>query len=135
MVNHDSSDLHKGIHDFYPCRPVDFVIMDGLQGIQNGPTPCYEVSGTSDIKQDQMNIRLILAGRDAVAVDTIEALLMNWDPLSVGHLCYLNQSGGIPPEFSALRRLGFDLVFQLKRNRHASLDTDLSQSDRAFSGL
>jgi uncharacterized protein (DUF362 family) len=92
MVNHDSLDLHKWIHDFYLCRPVDFVIMDGLQGIQNGPTPCYEVSGTSDIKQDQMNMRLILAGKDAVAVDAIEALLMNWDPLSVSYLRYLNKS-------------------------------------------
>jgi hypothetical protein len=81
------------IHDFYKCRPVDFVIMDGLQGIQNGPTPCYEVSRTTRLSKDQMNMRLILAGRDAVAVDTVESLIMNWDPQSVKYLVFLNQSG------------------------------------------
>jgi len=40
-----------------------------------------------------MNMRLILAGRDAVAVDTIEALIMGWDPMSVKHLRYLNHDG------------------------------------------
>ncbi len=94
MVVHDSvsGDLHKWIHDFFACRPVDFVIMDGLQGIQNGPTPSYDKSKTSDISQDQKNMRLIVAGRDAVAVDTIESLIMCWDPESVGYLKYLDAS-------------------------------------------
>ncbi len=106
MVNHDSLDLHKWIHDFYLCRPVDFVIMDGLQGVQNGPTPCYEVSRTSDIKQDQMNMRLIIAGKDAIAVDTIESLLMSWDPLSVGYLSYLNKSGAGNLDTAAIEVVG-----------------------------
>ena len=38
-------------------------------------------------------MRLILAGRDAVAVDTVEALIMNWDPQSVKYLVFLNKSG------------------------------------------
>lgn len=94
MVAHDApeGDLHKWIHDFYLCRKHDFVIMDGLQGIQNGPTPCFEISGTTDIAQDQMNMRMVLAGRDAVAVDTIESLIMNWDPQSVGYLELLGAS-------------------------------------------
>lgn len=87
MVNHNNDDLHKWIHDFYKCRPVEFVVMDGLQGIQNGPTP-----NTSNVASKQMNMRLILAGKDAIAVDTIEALLTGWDPLSVNYLQYLNQS-------------------------------------------
>ncbi|MGE5599740.1 MAG: sugar-binding protein, partial [Bacteroidota bacterium] len=53
----------------------------------------YEISRTTDIRQDQMNMRLILAGRDAVAVDTIASLLMGWDPNSVKHLRYLNGDG------------------------------------------
>lgn len=93
MVDHERDDLHKWIHDFYLCRPVDFVILDGLQGIQNGPTPCYEVSRTTDLAQDQMNMRMILAGRDAIAVDTISALVMGWDPYYVNYLRYLNRSG------------------------------------------
>lgn len=92
MFNHESEEIHRWIHDFYLCRPVNYVIMDGLQGIQNGPTPSYEMSRTTDIKQDQMNMRLILAGRDPIAVDTIESLVIGWDPQSVGYLRYLNQS-------------------------------------------
>ncbi len=92
MFNHESGEIHKWLHDFYLCRPVDYVIMDGLQGIQNGPTPSYETSKTTDIKQDQMNMRLILAGKDPIAVDTIESLVIGWDPQSVGYLRYLNNS-------------------------------------------
>jgi hypothetical protein len=57
------------------------------------------MSHTTDIAQDQMNMRLILAGRDPIAVDTIESLIIGWDPQSVGYLRYLNQSraGNIDP--------------------------------------
>jgi len=92
MVEHDTQtgDIHKWIHDFYMCRPVDYVIMDSLQGIQNGPTPSYEMSGSTKLSQDQMNMRMIVAGRDPIAVDTIESLLMEWDPQTVGYLKYLS---------------------------------------------
>ncbi|MGE5557338.1 MAG: DUF362 domain-containing protein [Bacillota bacterium] len=98
MVNHNSEELHQWIHDFFLCRPVDFVVVDALQGIQNGPTPsaswsnCDEDTGPPEKMSDaQMNMRLILAGRDPVAVDTIAALIMGWDPCSVPYLQYLNQ--------------------------------------------
>lgn len=38
MVDHNGSALHKWIHDYNMCRPINFAVMDGLQGIQNGPT-------------------------------------------------------------------------------------------------
>jgi uncharacterized protein (DUF362 family) len=40
-----------------------------------------------------MNMRLILAGRNAVAVDTIEALVMKCDPKLVPHLTKLEADG------------------------------------------
>ena len=40
-----------------------------------------------------MNMRLILAGRNAVAVDTIEALVMKCDPKKVPHLTKLEADG------------------------------------------
>jgi len=91
MVIHDNTagDLHKWIRDYVKAKPINFVIMDGLQGIQYGPIPGYKDS-ISDIAQDQMNMRLILAGKDAVAVDTVESLIIGWDPQSVKHLTYLN---------------------------------------------
>ncbi len=95
MVNHDTDDLHKWIHDFYKCRPVNLVIMDGLQGYQNGPFP-FSASGASG---NQMNMRLILAGKDAVAVDSIASLTVGYDPQTIGYLRYLNTSrlGNIDP--------------------------------------
>jgi uncharacterized protein (DUF362 family) len=91
MVPHDNKDgdLHKWIHDYYACRPADFVILDGLEGFQNGPAPGYINSSS----QDKMNMRLIMAGTDAVSVDTIAALVMNWDPSSISYLKYLSDSG------------------------------------------
>ncbi len=88
MVDHDSDDLHKWIRDYYKCRPANLVIMDGLQGYQNGPIPM----GGNPAK-DQMNMRLILAGKDAVAVDTIGALTVGWDPQTINYLRYLNADG------------------------------------------
>ncbi|MCL6588778.1 MAG: DUF362 domain-containing protein [Firmicutes bacterium] len=112
MFNHESEEIHRWIHDFYLCRPVDFVIMDGLQGIQNGPTPSYEMSRTADIKKDQMNMRLILAGQDPIAVDTIASLIMGWDPQSVGYLRYLNASekGNLDPACITVAGKPVDLV-------------------------
>ncbi len=42
---------------------------------------------------DKMNMRLILAGRNAVALDTIEALVMKCDPKLVPHLTKLEADG------------------------------------------
>ncbi|MGE5558237.1 MAG: sugar-binding protein [Bacillota bacterium] len=93
MTDHNTDDIHCWIHDYYLYRPVNFVVMDGLQGIQNGPTPCYEMTGHTELFQDQMDMRLIIAGKDAVAVDTVEALTIGWDPEFVNYLQYLNSDG------------------------------------------
>lgn len=104
MVPHDNKDgdLHKWIHDYYLCRPADFVILDGLEGFQNGPAPGYINSSN----EDKMNMRLIMAGSDAVAVDTIAALAMNWDPGSIGYLKYLSDSGAGIMDVSKIRVVG-----------------------------
>jgi uncharacterized protein (DUF362 family) len=64
--------------------------MDGLQGLQNGPSSIW--SGT-DYATDKMNMRLILAGRNAVAVDTVEARVMGCDPAKVPYLALLEADG------------------------------------------
>jgi uncharacterized protein (DUF362 family) len=89
-IDHDNrTHLHQWIHDFYACRPVDFVIMDGLQGSDNGPV----ASGYSSLSQAQRNMRLILAGSDPIAVDAIESLIMAHDPQKIPHLVYLHNDG------------------------------------------
>lgn len=91
MVSHKISDgeLDKWIYDYYLCKPIDYVIVDGLQGFQSGPVP---MSGDRK-ESDKMNMGILLAGHDAVAVDTICALITGWDSQSVGYLNHFNENG------------------------------------------
>jgi len=91
MVSHKIADgeLDKWIYDYYICRPIDFVVVDGLQGFQSGPVP---MSGERK-ETDKMNMGLVLAGHDAVAVDTVCALVTGWDPESIGYLNHFRAHG------------------------------------------
>jgi len=81
--------LDKWIHDFYLCKPVNYVIMDGLQGADYGP---YPGSNTYHLLKDvQKNLRVIMAGKDPLAVDATEALITGFDPYLIGHLVYLGK--------------------------------------------
>jgi len=81
------------ISDYYGIRPADFVVMDGLQGLEHGPLPVWDDSGTYDYASSTKNMRLILAGKNAVAVDTVEALVMKCDPKKVPYLTKLEVDG------------------------------------------
>ena len=81
--------LHKWIHDYYLCKPVNFAIMDGLQSSDNGPTCGDMENRLACIK----NKRLILASKDAVAIDAIESIIIGQDPFKVAHLVYLANDG------------------------------------------
>jgi uncharacterized protein (DUF362 family) len=81
------------IRDYYGIRPADFVVMDGLQGLEHGPVPVWDDSGTFDYASSTKNMRMILAGKNAVAVDTIEALVMKCDPRKVPYLTKLESDG------------------------------------------
>ncbi len=89
FLDHTPEYIHMWIHDFYAARPVDFVIMDGLQGLQNGPGG----GGANQFLANQKNMRLIMAGKDAVAVDAIQGLIMHHDPQMVNYLVYLHNHG------------------------------------------
>lgn len=72
-------------------KMVSHKIVDGLQGVQSGPVPM-----SSERKEtDKMNMRLVLAGRDPVAVDTVCCLVMGWDPESVGYLNLFRERDGL----------------------------------------
>lgn len=93
MVSHKITDgeLDKWIYDYYKAKPVSYVIVDGLQGFQSGPVPM-----SAERKEtDKMNMRMVLAGKDAVAVDTVCCLLMGWDPESVGYLNLFRERDGL----------------------------------------
>ncbi len=68
----ENTTVHYSIVDLNLVRPNDFVVVDGLVGITNGPT------GTT--KSNPL-ARVIMAGRDSVAVDSIGSLIMGYNPL------------------------------------------------------
>lgn len=80
------------IRDYYAIKPADFVVVDGLQGLEHGPLPALE-QRELDYASSLKNMRLVLAGRNAVAVDTMLALLMRCDPKKVPHLTKLEAAG------------------------------------------
>ena len=93
-IDHTSAEtLGQFIHDYYSIRPADFVVMDALQGLQHGPLPAWDMSGRYSYADSKMNMRLVLAGRNAVAVDTVAAQVMKCDASKVPHLAMLAADG------------------------------------------
>ncbi|MDM8007698.1 MAG: DUF362 domain-containing protein [Phycisphaerae bacterium] len=62
-------------------RPQDFAVVDGLVGIMNGPAP-----SAGGAERPNPNMQLIVASQDSVAVDTVGALMMGYDPQYVRYL-------------------------------------------------
>jgi len=92
MVNHDSINLHEWIADYFSCLPADFVVMDGLQGLQNGPGTGNDLSA---LQGNQKNLRSILASKDPLAIDIVEANLINWNYTTVPYMTYLTSKGRV----------------------------------------
>jgi uncharacterized protein (DUF362 family) len=91
VIDHSGPEpLGQFIHDYYLLRPADFVVMDALEGIEHGPSPCWD---NAEYETSKKNMRMILAGKNAVAVDTVEALVMKCDPKKVPHLTKLEADG------------------------------------------
>jgi uncharacterized protein (DUF362 family) len=91
VIDHSGPEpLGQFIHDYYSLRPADFVVMDALDGIEHGPSPVWD---NADYETSRKNMRMILAGKNAVAVDTVEALVMKCDPKKVPHLTKLEADG------------------------------------------
>ena len=76
-LSHSAEDLGRHIVDLNLARPLDFAIVDGLRGMTNGSTG----QGMADPP-----MKLIVASRDAVALDTIGTLVMGYDPPTVPYL-------------------------------------------------
>jgi hypothetical protein len=100
MVEHGSTGFHQWIADYYSCLPADFVIMDGLQGLEYGPLPGSIGGAGTTIAAAQKNMRTILASKDALAIDVVETNIINWDYTTVKYLQYLTDRGqvGVAPK-------------------------------------
>lgn len=70
--------------DLNLVRPQDFVLVDGLIGITNGPTGTNQCSPW---------LGLIMAGRDSVAIDTVSTLIAQYDPAQLQQLYWADRRG------------------------------------------
>jgi uncharacterized protein (DUF362 family) len=96
MVNHSSPNLHRWIADYFACLPADFVVMDGLQGLQNGPLP--SVSNNTALAAHQKNLRSMLASKDSLAIDVVLSNILGWDYTTVPYLAMLTERGSAGPK-------------------------------------
>ncbi len=125
-IKHDGINfinLHNWIHDFYLCRPVDYVIMDALTGMEHGPTPV-----TSDpVSLRKKNTRCIIAGKDAVAVDAIESLIVQVDPSKISYLATLHNDsiGCADPKYIRINGVRVDQV----KDHYANIATYAKYTD------
>ncbi len=106
IIHHGRTYLHQWIHDYYLCRPADFAIMDGLQGSEYGPAGI----SSPNLAATQMNMRLILASRDSVALDAVASIVMGYDPQEIGHLVHLHNSDAGCVDTAGIRVNGTDPV-------------------------
>jgi len=83
-LSHTPDDLGRHIVDLNLARPLDFVVLDGLRGLTDGPY--------GDHLADPL-MRLILAGADPVALDTVGTLVMGYDPATVPYLGWAAGAG------------------------------------------
>ncbi|OFY47440.1 MAG: hypothetical protein A2W85_01890 [Bacteroidetes bacterium GWF2_41_31] len=86
-IDHGYENLNKWIHDFYLCKPVDLVVVDGLQGFDHGPTGLDGLT----IEEMQHNMRLIISGKKALSVDAVCGHIMSLDPTFANYMIYLDK--------------------------------------------
>jgi uncharacterized protein (DUF362 family) len=107
-IDHSFSPLGNFVSDYYSIRPADFAIMDGLQGLQNGPC--------SASANDRMNMRLILASKNAVALDTVEAAIMGCTGSTVPHLKRLEGWGLGTTDMAKISVVGNRSIADVKKS-------------------
>lgn len=95
MALHDRS-ISQVIVDLNMVRPIDFAVIDGVIGMEgDGP-----VSGTP------VEMGIVIAGRNPVAVDRTGVWAMMLPQLGVQHLTYAARKGLGPSDMSAITVLG-----------------------------
>jgi uncharacterized protein (DUF362 family) len=111
VIGHTWEPINNFIHDYYSAKPVNFVLTDGLQGAQFGNmcqgAPSYEAS--------LMNMRVIMASKDPVAIDTVQSCIVGVDPEKVNHLVDLAKDGFGTIDTSKITIVGNTRVDELKK--------------------
>jgi uncharacterized protein (DUF362 family) len=97
---HGPIELDQHIVDLSLARRPDFVVVDGQRGMIDGPIG-------SQIIEPAMG--LIMAGQDVVAVDTVGALVIGYDPRAIPYLELAGQNGLGQADTRHIRVVGIPL--------------------------
>jgi hypothetical protein len=93
------------------AKPVQFVLTDGLQGLAYGPAG----QGAPSYEGAKMNMRLILASKDAVAIDTVHSYIVGVDAEKVPCLRDLSTDGFGTIDSSRITVVGNARVDEVKK--------------------
>jgi len=119
FLDHDGTKngYHDWLHDFYMARPVDYCIMDALTGLENGPI--RESDGY--VK----NTRCIIASKNALSMDAIEALILEKDPFKIRYFITLHNDsiGCADPKYLRVKGLRVDQIKDTYRSKVSYADT------------
>jgi len=110
VINHTWEPLNDFIHDYYSAKPVDFDLSDGLQGLAYSPA----AQGAPSYEEAKMNMRMILASKDAVACD-IQSCIVGVDPEKVKYLKDLARDGFGAIDSSMITVVGNARVDEVKK--------------------
>jgi len=91
--------LDKAIADLNSVIKPSYVLIDALKGMQ----------GLWEYPRDSVELGLIIAGAEPVAVDTVGTYLMGFDPKQVMHLQYFAAREGTRVELSQVEIVGESL--------------------------
>ena len=91
MVQHGSRHVCQFTADFFAVIPAHFTIVDALQGLEHGPVP----QSHGAVINAQKNMRSILASRDALAIDIVQANIMNFNYSTIEHLMFVAERGEV----------------------------------------
>jgi uncharacterized protein (DUF362 family) len=116
-LSHSPVELDQHIVDVNLARRPDFVVVDGQRGMIDGPIG-------SQIADPPMG--LILASRDVVAIDTVGALVMGYDPRAIPYIGLGAQSGLGIADTSHIQVIGVPLV-QIRRDFPAPYSSSPAQ--------
>lgn len=88
--------INLNLANLAPWVWPDIAVIDGYQAMEGaGPT-----------RGDPVDWRLALAGTDALAVDTMTASLMGFDPRQIGYLSYCHRMGLGEGDVEAIETIG-----------------------------
>jgi len=119
--------LDMGIADLNSVVLPDFALVDGLVALE----------GWWKDPEDRVEMGILIAGSDPVAVDAVGAYLMDFDPKQIMHLQYVARKEGsatdldqieILGESIAARRRSFKSAFEVFQERYPGISIILGES-------